>query len=469
MNKVPIKDLPMSDNGEYEIVILDNIKTRLLIKLESCEYLISKPKNSSWNNVELVKGMVLIIKKAKYGRDNEYDKLNLVKIVRYKHTTKRKFNLPGVDELNKGQDKVLRLPQNGQFLIVGGPGTGKSVVALLRTLRYYKNNDYTFLVFNKVLSLATSQLIDINLNNFTLDSFFYKKYYEIFQENIPTIEPMKPDYGKIIEKLKTKNMPEASHHLIIDEGQDKPPIFYDSLMHFGYDNFFIVADQNQQITEDNSSRQELADKLGLEINDVIELTENYRNSHQIALFSQFFFTDPSSPLPKLPTKSRLSLDVPTLYEYTNLNDCVKFILREADKDSRNLIGVIVPNNSVRNEYVETLETEDIQLDNPKPTISTYSSTDNQNVNIDFSNGGIIVLNDKSIKGLEFDIVFIIIDEFKVYNDTNNIKKRFYVMSSRAIKKLVLFKYENYSGNIESILPKDNNILKRERLNSDQKA
>jgi len=63
---------------------------------------------------------------------------------------KRKFKLPGVDDLNKDQDRVLRLPEDGQFLIVGGPGTGKSVVALLRTMKYHKNNDYAFLTFNKV-------------------------------------------------------------------------------------------------------------------------------------------------------------------------------------------------------------------------------------------------------------------------------------------------------------------------------
>jgi len=49
---------------------------------------------------------------------------------------------------------------------------------------------------------------------------------------------------------------------------------------------------------------------------------------------------------------------------------------------------------------------------------------------------------------------------------DSMKKRFYVMSSRAIKKLVLLKNENYNGGVESILPKDDSILRRERLNND---
>lgn len=382
---------------------------------------------------------------------------------------KRKFNLPGVDDLNKDQDRVLRLPEDGQFLIVGGPGTGKSVVALLRTMKYHKNKDYAFLTFNKVLLTATKQLVDFSLNSFTLDSWFGKAYWNIFKEFTPNIEGQKRilNYDQIMKNLESKDIEEKTCHIIIDEGQDKPTKYYETLMYFGIKNFFIVADQNQQITEDNSSRQELTDLLGLEVEDVIELKENYRNSHPVGLFSSSFFTDPSSPPPDLPLISKSSLGIPTLYEYSNYQDCVKIILREADRDNRNLIGVVTANDDVRDAYVEKLETTELNLDNPKPIISTYSSKDKKAPNINFAYSGIVVLNDKSIKGLEFDIVFIVIDGFKVYsNDMDSMKKRFYVMSSRAIKKLILLKNENYNDGVENILPEDDSILRRERLNND---
>ena len=381
---------------------------------------------------------------------------------------KRKFKLPGVDDLNKDQDRVLRLPEDGQFLIVGGPGTGKSVVALLRTMKYHKNNDYAFLTFNKVLLTATKQLVDFSLNSFTLDSWFGKEYWSIFKEFTPNIEgsERKPDYDQIMKNLENKGIEEKSYHIIIDEAQDKPTKYYEALMYFGIVNFFIVADQNQQITEDNSSRQELTDLLGLEVDDVIELKENYRNSHPIGLLSNSFFTDPSSPPPILPSKSKPSLGTPILYEHDNYQDCVKLILREADRDSRNLIGVVVANDDLRDTYASALETMEINLDNPRPIISTYSAKDKKVPNINFAYSGIVILNDKSIKGLEFDIVFIVIDGFKIHNsDLDSMKKRFYVMSSRAIKKLVLLKSENYNDGVENILPKDYSILRRERLNN----
>lgn len=384
---------------------------------------------------------------------------------------KRQFKLPGVDDLNKDQDRVLRLPEDGQFLIVGGPGTGKSVVALLRTMKCHKNEDYAFLTFNNVLLSATKQLVDFKLNSFTLDKWFNAEYKNIFNEplykyDVNNNEYQKPNYLEIIKRFESKEVVHHSFHIIIDEGQDKPTKYYETLMYFGIENFFIVADQNQQITEDNSSRQELTDLLGLEVEDVIELKENYRNSHPIGLLSNSFFTDPSSPPPLLPSKLKPSLGTPILYEYANYQDCVKLILREADRDNRNLIGVVVANDDLRDVYVKALETMEINLDNPKPIISTYSAKDKKVPNINFAYSGIVVLNDKSIKGLEFDIVFIIIDGFKVYNnDMDSMKKRFYVMSSRAIKKLVLFKSTNHNDDVEQILPDDENILIRKRLDN----
>lgn len=379
---------------------------------------------------------------------------------------KRKFKLPGIDDLNKDQDRVLRLPEDGQFLIVGGPGTGKSVVALLRTMKYQKNNDYAFLTFNKVLLTATKQLVEFDLNSFTLDSWLGKAYWKIFKEYTPNIKEgdRSPDYDKVMKNLEDNGIEESSFHVIIDEGQDKPTKYYESLMCFGIENFFIVADQNQQITENNSSRQELTDLLGLETEDIIELKENYRNSHPIGFLSNSFFTDPSSPSPLLPSKSKSSLGTPIFYNYLNYEDCVTLILREADRDNRNLIGVVVANDDLRDTYVNKLKNMELKLDNPRALISTYSSKSNTNPNINFAYSGIVVLNDKSIKGLEFDIVFVIIDGFNIYNnDIDSMKKRFYVMSSRAIKKLVFFKSENYKGGVEEILPSDENILKRERL------
>jgi DNA helicase IV len=116
------------------------------------------------------------------------------------------------------------------------------------------------------------------------------------------------------------------------------------------ENFFVVADQNQQITEENSSHDELKDVLGLDSSDVIELKENWRNTTVIAAFANYFYTDKASPKPALPNKP--SVYTPILYEYEMLNSAKEIILSSYDQDPSKLIGLIVANDLV---IVDSLE------------------------------------------------------------------------------------------------------------------
>jgi len=412
---------------------------------------------------------------------------------------KRKYKLPDYDELNKEQDKVLALPKDGQFLIVGSPGTGKSVVALLRASNSRDDNNCIFLTFNHVLNTATKQLVDFHLESESSMSWFYSIQYCLSGEWLPETESYKPNYEKICNifenysSLKFKDIPIALNekqktrvefhnwlkslngeslsdtfenlHIIIDEGQDMPTGFYEALMSLGCEHFFVVADQNQQITEDNSSRQELTDVLALEIDDIIELKENYRNTSQIAKLAEYFFTDKASPKPEIPNKD--SIEIPILYEYELVNSCVEMILNDADRNNDKLIGLIVATETKREDYVKKLKNTDIDRDNDKPTIETYSSDDgrlNNTAYIDFSHSGIVVLNDKSVKGIEFDIVYIVLDGFKVLdNDTDVLKKRFYVMCSRAKEKLIILKSKVHFDKVDTIFPEDESILIRDNI------
>ena len=392
---------------------------------------------------------------------------------------KRKFKLPGVEDLNKDQDRVLRLPEDGQFLIVGGPGTGKSVVALLRAMKFSNGNDYIFLTYNRVLSSATDQLTQA-LHSNTLLRFFNKKLRDSLKPireklkqdedgnkeqiqncNSILIKNFGHDYKKIDKFLQDNNfeLTETTRHLIVDEGQDMPPDYYERLMDFGYENFFIVADQNQQLEADeNSSREELSNILGLEVKDVIELKENYRNTYIIALWAMYFYTDISSPPPKLPPKDRKG-GVPILYQYKDFKRCIEFILREADRDLSNLIGVVVAKTTILEICKRELESMEIELDNEKPRIQSYKS--GQAVEIDFGEGGIVVLNANSIKGLEFDVVFVMLNGFEIYNnDEDSMRKKLYVISSRAIKKLVFF--NSGKNAVEQIFP-DKDIFPDEKI------
>ena len=64
----------------------------------------------------------------------------------------RLFELPGIQDLSKEQETARALPKKGRHLVIGGPGTGKSVLALLRARRHANAKEpHVFLVFNKLL------------------------------------------------------------------------------------------------------------------------------------------------------------------------------------------------------------------------------------------------------------------------------------------------------------------------------
>ena len=367
---------------------------------------------------------------------------------------KRIFELPRQDQLTKDQRKILRLPEEGQYLIVGAPGTGKSVVALMRLQNLTNKNDVHFLTFNKVLNHANKYLVDDALkdNMHTAMSWFYSLYWDTCQQYVPELENYKPDYSAAIENLAAKDFNLSGHSLIIDEGQDLPPEWYNAVESLNVESFFVVADQNQQITEHNSSREEIEICLGLQSDDVIELKENWRNTRPIALFCGYFYTDNASPKPAIP--DRPSINIPILYEYDKLDKVTEQILKEYDFDPSKLIGLFVATDTKRDDWVRRLARDDKPRNNPRPIITTYSSTQKGEVNIDFSQSGIVVLSDKSVKGIEFDTVFIQTDDFKeTFGGEEGLKKRLYVMSSRAREKLYLFKNQTRDSILEEILPK----------------
>ena len=384
--------------------------------------------------------------------------------------TKRVNELPQLHNLTKQQQKILRLPLDGQYLVVGAPGTGKSVIALHRMKKYEgQKSQPKVLTFNHVLASHTSQLFSCDPS--TAMKWLYQIQYKLTTKYMPertspsnVKKQFNPDYDQLKTIFRDYYKKEPIQDLIVDEGQDLPPGYYESLMELGFENFFIVGDQNQQITENNSSRQDLEMVLGLSSCDVIELDENFRNTGPIALFCQHFHTDRASPLPTLP--DRPSLLKPTLINYLTVNSCVETILRSADRDTGKLIGVIVATETRREDYVNKLSTMDIKRDNEKPIISSYSSNQkHKNININFSMGGIVVLCDKSVKGIEFDSVYIILDGLKMTGSNEDLmRKRLYVMASRAKDELFLMQNASYPNvEVEALLPKETHILERDTI------
>ena len=388
---------------------------------------------------------------------------------------KRRFQLPGVQDLSKEQEEARALPLEGQHLIIGGPGTGKSVVALLRARRLAsEKKNYRFLMFNYTLRDASDQLFGDGLSSQQWQQWFLPIFTQVTNVQAPRL-PGKPgedkppfDWETILSKVKesepTVLEDKERQLLIVDEGQDMPPQFYQSLTNLYYENFFVVADQNQQIVDgENSTRKDIEDALALQSAEVIELTQNYRNNHNVARLARCFYTgDPASPPPELPPPPKHQLAKPLLFTYgeEDFQPMICRILTMASNNQAKLIGIICRDNDTRIRFYNNLK-ENLPRFETTINVSTYVSETKNTLR--FDEGGIMVINNASCKGLEFDIVFLAdIDGYKFEKqDETHVKKQFYVMVSRAIERVFLLKRVGTESPIEQILPNDTEILERQ--------
>jgi superfamily I DNA/RNA helicase len=83
------------------------------------------------------------------------------------------LNLPKWEELSRDEQiPIVNLPIGGNYVVVGGPGTGKTVLAIYRAARWRRENEAAnkvlFLVYNRTLM----QYISDSLNSVQLPSSY---------------------------------------------------------------------------------------------------------------------------------------------------------------------------------------------------------------------------------------------------------------------------------------------------------
>jgi superfamily I DNA/RNA helicase len=165
--------------------------------------------------------------------------------------------------------------------------------------------------------------------------------------------------------------------------------------------------------------------------------------------------------------------VPILVDYGagcrwSAEELITRILKLADRDPAKLIGIITPNNQCRERWYQALRQPrpDLHLDHGPPRVLTYASG-HEGGNVRFSEGGLFVINAQSAKGLEFDTVFLADIhaypcQFENQAWMDDLRRRFYVMVSRAREQVILLRQAGQECPVAAILPNDADILRRWR-------
>jgi superfamily I DNA/RNA helicase len=336
------------------------------------------------------------------------------------------MRLPSYQDLSKEQDGINHLPLDGSYLVVGPPGTGKTVMALYRaTMLAKKKEKLSVLMHSRLLkqyTLDAAEELDVDAHVDTLARWLYQFWFAQYNRPYPQERKYVPDWSKILEKVNTEP-PQKSQltHLIVDEGQDMPPRFYLVAQHLAK-RLTVFADENQRISDNNSTLKDIAAYSGLA--STHKLTRNYRNTREIAELASTFYTGLATGIAELPERSG---ELPVLIGHADVGKACQFIARyeraHRDKD----IGVLVPDIKTRNKIAKGLEGL-----TAKPAEVFVGGKGSAAAVLGFGDPGIKLLCYASAKGIEFDTVFL--PELQSYTTDPALpefKMMMYVLISRA--------------------------------------
>lgn len=386
------------------------------------------------------------------------------------------MRLPSYNDLSKEQDNVyLKAPLTGAILVSGPPGSGKTVMAFYRADTVAKQgNQPTIVMFNRVLERYTRSVPDAltNLEEGRTETFFnwLRKWWgRTFNGQwVPQVGAYRPDWPQMKQRLLSDERrleTAVSHfgHLIVDEGQDFAPGFYDLagcvlLADPQRASLAVFADENQRLSQDkNSTIADIERSLLLKKEHHYRLTRNYRNTREVASAAACFYAGLPGGVPKLPETVGPK---PRVTKTDDIGDSVSRIAKFVAANDDLEVAVFLPNKNLRTKYFNRLKSQ-IGRQADDVSVQVYAGDGADHLQFD-EEGTVTVICSQSAKGLEFDAVFV--PDLQQYMiDASNeqaTKMMLYVVSSRARKHLHFMYSADARGEVPVLkyFPQDNSVV-----------
>lgn len=351
------------------------------------------------------------------------------------------MRLPAFEDLSKEQDLIYNLELDGNYLVSGPPGTGKSVMALYRAqVLTFDDREPDVLMYSNVLRQYTASAaaeVGIEGSVSTFHSWFNAFWHQHFGRQPPTHadDRYSFDWDEVPAQFLRKTPDMGSlHDLLVDEGQDLPIGFF-RMTRFLAKNITVFADENQQLFEHNTTLREIAKAIAAD--ERLELKRNYRNTAEIATVARAYYEGTPTGVPDPPTRHG---DKPTLRRYERTEDFVDFVARYASGRTNLNIGIACPDTQIQKRLLRFLEAK-----KPAIPVQAYISTDRSRKVLDFEKPAITLVHYRSLKGLEFDTLFVPeLQRAPVDATSASLRMMFYVVMSRARDELHL----SWSGESE---------------------
>ena len=359
------------------------------------------------------------------------------------------FKLPKWTELSKDEQiPIVNLPIERTYFVRGGPGTGKSILAIHRAAKIKDlggggggggggdGGKVKILVYNKALQLhLMDALKSVGLDTVaqTCHSWLYQLGFKLAQGGNGL---WNYDWDKVrtVAKSKAGDNGKLFSHLILDEAQDIPRPLLEILAELS-EVATIFVDDRQAISDEARKwgMVALADIRAIfdpGQSSVYDLSRNFRNTQPILDMALAIRPLDDYDIPD--TARRTEGARPTI-EKVGLQELVKHLKTYCTNQPANTVGVAVPETSVM--YSLHSSCLDAGLN-----VQIYTNQRAHSGQYRPSAAGITILHMDVIKGLEFDAFFVPFLDSKFYTEGEVQIRRnlLYVACTRPREYLALF-------------------------------
>ena len=339
------------------------------------------------------------------------------------------MRLPTYEEIARDENQldVYETPFDESLFVVGPPGSGKTVLAVHRAQMLASDDIPVVLItYNRMLRRLVAQLTEEQVHAQTMHKFVFHCYRTQTDKTALSTAPYVYNWKAMFATLKRRGVRPKPMHVIVDEGQDLPKRFFRYLRKFVATTYTVFADEDQALTGERSTLRDIREAAGLD--DPVVLDANHRNTPEVARVAEHYHAG-QAPVPEVIRPP--SGELPRVVLYRGHGATRRIAKWYGTRGGR--VGVAVVNNEPTGKAVYSR----LRSQLPGHRVDFYTNDKKNEDDIDLLEPGVTILNVQSIKGQEFDTVFVMeIDELLLQLDEVNTRKM-YMLCARARDHLIL--------------------------------
>ncbi|SDT42459.1 hypothetical protein SAMN05216371_2248 [Streptomyces sp. TLI_053] len=339
------------------------------------------------------------------------------------------------------------LPFDGNHLVSGPPGSGKSLLAAQRAVMLSLTGTPTVLLTRSNLLRQELLAVVARLGGTAGGGRTPRGGVQVatahawlsgwYGRDAPQTDDGWFDWPAFYTRAATVDSAPVPA-VVVDEGQDLPPAFYRLCRVLGA-RTTVYADECQRLTDTHSTLADITRALGCAA--AHEVRGNHRNTRQIAELAAEFHIGAAPP--ELPSREG---SVPRLHRFAGAGALVELVVSLAERQPARSIGVVLGSTRAQLDLLTRLERRAPRL---RPQLYTSQATSGRYRTLDLTRPGVVIAHRASAKGLGFDTV--VVPDLHVDADKDPtsaaVRMMYYVLTTRARHELHL----GYEGHQEGPL------------------